>query len=146
MTVAESTGPEDTRRFGEELASVLQEGDVVLLHGDLGAGKTTMTQGILRGLGVTSGVSSPTFVLVAEHRGRLREGPDVLIRHADLYRLDDLAELESFGYADLIDDPTGIVIVEWPERAGATLPEHYLLVTIDFAGHDARRITVQRMG
>jgi tRNA threonylcarbamoyladenosine biosynthesis protein TsaE len=134
--------PEVTRALGEQLARCLVEGDVLLLHGDLGAGKTTLTQGILSGLNAGSPGQSPTFILVSEHQGELASGAPVAIRHLDLYRLNHPGELDSFGYADLLHAGQGITIVEWPERAGDFLPERYILIELGFAGDDKRVISV----
>ncbi len=136
-----STSAGQTFDLGAQLGAQVEPGDVLLLHGDLGAGKTTLTQGLLQALGVAGPVHSPTFILVAEYEGTTQTGEAMLIRHADLYRLTDPGEVESFGYLDLIEDSAGILIVEWPERAGDHLPERYLLVTLEFAGQDARRLT-----
>ena len=86
MTIV-SVGPEATKRLGARLAALLQPGDVVLLHGDLGAGKTTLTQGIATGLGITGSVQSPTFTLVSEHPGVAADGSLLTLYHLDLYRL-----------------------------------------------------------
>ena len=137
-TRVEIASPEEMQHFGEQFALQLRAGDVVLLHGDLGAGKTTLTQGILRGLGVRDPVTSPTFVLVAEYAGHVASGEPVMIRHVDLYRLADPAELDSIGFSDIVEDPDGILIVEWPERAGAGLPDAYILVTFHFSGPGRR--------
>jgi tRNA threonylcarbamoyladenosine biosynthesis protein TsaE len=134
--------PEVTRVLGEQLARWLVEGDVLLLHGDLGAGKTTLTQGILSGLKTGSPGQSPTFILASEHQGELASGAPVAIRHLDLYRLNHPGELDSFGYADLLHAGQGVTIVEWPERAGDFLPERYVLIEFDFGGEDQRVITV----
>lgn len=139
-----SASADETREVGGQLGRTLQLGDVVLLHGDLGAGKTTLTQGLLRALDISAPVNSPTFVIVANYEGHLADGARVPVRHVDLYRLNDAEEIESTGYFDLIDDSDAIAIVEWPERAGSHLPEKYILVEIDFAGTDARSITVTR--
>lgn len=139
-TTVITTSEEQTRALGAFLGTQVRPGDVILLHGDLGAGKTTLTQGMLQTLGVGESVNSPTFILVAEHAGRLPSGDEILIRHADLYRITGEEQLDSFGYFDLIDDPEGLLIVEWPERAGAHLPGRFILVTLEFAGENTRRI------
>ncbi|MGD9712211.1 MAG: tRNA (adenosine(37)-N6)-threonylcarbamoyltransferase complex ATPase subunit type 1 TsaE [Thermomicrobiales bacterium] len=139
----EIDSPEAMRRFGEKIGRQILPGDIVLLHGDLGAGKTTLTQGILRVLGVTTAVNSPTFVLISEYSGQVANGEPVEIRHIDLYRLSDQSELESIGFLDIIDDPQGITIVEWPERAGDCLPPAYILVTFRFAGPDSRKLEIR---
>jgi tRNA threonylcarbamoyladenosine biosynthesis protein TsaE len=120
--------------LGVRLAKGLRRGDVVLLHGDLGAGKTTLAQGIARGLGVSGPVQSPTFTLVAEYDAHLADGTLARLYHLDLYRLTDPFELESIGYEAYIAQTDGITLVEWPERAADHLPETYLLVTIQHDG------------
>lgn len=109
----------DTRALGEELAGLLRAGDVVILDGPLGAGKTAMTGGIARGLGVTGRVTSPTFVIAREHRSSTG-GPALV--HVDLYRLGgDLGELDSLDLDTELED--AVVVVEWgggiAERLGA---------------------------
>jgi tRNA threonylcarbamoyladenosine biosynthesis protein TsaE len=138
--IVESGSPEETRALGRRLGALLAPGEVVLLHGDLGAGKTTLTQGVLEGLGAASAAQSPTFTLVSEHLARTAGGDSVRVYHVDLYRLSGPEEIGSFGYGDLLNDAGSIVLVEWPERAGELLPERYLLVTLHFAGEDRRRI------
>jgi len=130
---------EAMQAFGRILAGYLQTGDVVLLHGDLGAGKTTLTQGIAAGLGVTDAIQSPTFTLVQEHRGA-----SMAMYHLDLYRLEDPSELESLGYETYLDPVDGVSVIEWPERAGDWLPGRFWLVQIDHLGGDRRRVNVRR--
>jgi tRNA threonylcarbamoyladenosine biosynthesis protein TsaE len=112
---------------------------VLLLHGDLGAGKTTLTQGIAAGLGIEEPVQSPTFILVSEHPENRRGVP---LFHLDLYRLDG-ADLESTGWEDLIARTDALVVVEWPERAADWLPESYLLIQLEQTGPDLRRLIVE---
>ena len=142
MTPLELTSPcaEETRRIGEILGGELRSGDVVLLHGDLGAGKTTLTQGIAHGLGVADSVQSPTFTLVGEHTGRGADGGEIALHHLDLYRLNDVAELESFGYDQYLDPVDAVSVIEWPERAGDWRPDRYLLVEMIADGGDRRRL------
>jgi tRNA threonylcarbamoyladenosine biosynthesis protein TsaE len=138
-----SRSEEETRTLGATIGGLLQPGDVVLLHGDLGSGKTTLTQGIAKGLGIDEYVQSPTFTIVAEHAGQTGDGEPLMLYHLDLYRLTDPAELESFGYEDLVTQSDGVVVVEWPERAGDILPDEYLLVVIDLMGPEERLLTLQ---
>lgn len=130
--------------LGRRLAAQLRAGDVLLLHGDLGAGKTTLVQGIAAGLGVSEAVQSPTFTLVGEHEGIDATGAPVRVHHLDLYRLTDPDELESFGYDDYLRPDDGISLIEWPERAGDWLPERFLLVRIDYraAPDGGRRVAL----
>lgn len=112
------SGAEAMRELGREIGGTLRAGDVVLLHGDLGAGKTTLTQGIAAGLGVDGLIQSPTFTLVTEHPATLATGEDVTLYHLDLYRLDDPEELGDIGWEEMIAPAHGVTVVEWPERAG----------------------------
>jgi tRNA threonylcarbamoyladenosine biosynthesis protein TsaE len=137
-------GAEQMVALGVALGERLRLGDVVLLHGDLGAGKTTLAQGIARRLGVTAAIQSPTFTLVAEYDARLADGFPARLYHLDLYRLTDPAELESIGYEAYIAQADGVTLVEWPERAGDELPERYLLITITHDGN-ARRVQLREV-
>ena len=132
-------------RFGREFASVLRSGDVVLLHGDLGAGKTTLTQGIAGGLGVTEAIQSPTFSLVAEHDGVDVEGRPMRLYHLDLYRLDDPEELEGIGYEQYVSPEDGVSVIEWPERAGEWLPDSFWLLQISHGAGGGRVIERSRV-
>ena len=132
---------EAMQQLGRDLASRLRIGDVVMLHGDLGAGKTTFTQGVAAGLGIDSPVQSPTFTLVREHDAR-----HMRMYHLDLYRLDDPAELEDIGYEVYINPQDGVSLIEWPERAGDWLPTWFLLVQIEHLGGDRRRVTMSNYG
>ncbi len=111
MTVEHSDGPEATERVGARLATGLRPGDVVLVSGELGAGKTTLVRGACRALGVTEPVVSPTFTI-----GRRYHGREHAISHLDLYRLDGL-DAEEPGMLDDYLRPDSIAFVEWPERA-----------------------------
>lgn len=119
--------PDETSALGQRLGAVLTEGAVVLLHGDLGAGKTCFAQGVARGLGVRGPVQSPTFVLVSEY-------PDarVPLRHADLYRLGHLDE----GRALALEERVGLDgawLIEWPDRFLALLPDDRIEVRLAHA-------------
>lgn len=129
------------QQLGRQLARTLQIGDVLMLHGDLGAGKTTLAQGVAEGLGIDSPVQSPTFTLVREHRGR-----EMMFYHLDLYRLDSPDELEDIGYETYIDPSDGVSLVEWPERAGDWLPNAFTMVQIDHLGGDRRRVAISMYG
>lgn len=122
LTVS-SRSPEETRILGAALAPVMLPGDVVSLSGDLGAGKTVFVQGLARALGVEIQVTSPTFTIVHEYRGRYP------IVHLDVYRLDFFQEVLDLGYEELID-PNAILVVEWGDAVAPLLPRRYLSVEI----------------
>lgn len=137
-TIEITTGSEaETRALGAAVAPWLVPGDVLLLHGDLGAGKTTLAKGIADGLGVADVISSPSFTLVNEY-----EVPDggylTRLFHLDLYRLDE-TDLDGIGYDDLLAAPEAVTIIEWPERASHHLPDRYLLIEITASGEHRRR-------
>ncbi len=135
----ETCNSDETRKAGEHLASWLHAGDVVLLHGDLGAGKTTLAQGVATELGVEGLISSPSFVLINEYEIATDRIPGRLF-HVDLYRLHDEADLESIGYAEIIAPIESVTLVEWPERASGLLPQRYLLIEFAFGETDRRRM------
>jgi tRNA threonylcarbamoyladenosine biosynthesis protein TsaE len=139
-------GPEQTRELGERLGRVLPHGTVVLLHGDLGAGKTTLTQGIAIGLGIDDYVQSPTFTLVGEHAAVHRDGSRTVLYHLDLYRLRDEADLESFGFEQYLSPEDGVAVIEWPERAGSWLPDRYVLIEISIDGASQRSFAISVHG
>ena len=131
--------PAETVAIGNALAGHLQDGDVVLLHGDLGAGKTTLAKGSAAALGVGDVVSSPSFSLVNEYDTKLAVAVSRLF-HLDLYRLRSEDDLASIGFDDLTASADGVVLVEWPERAATVLPERFLLIEIETVGSGHRRL------
>lgn len=133
--------PADTAAIGEALAACLRDGDVVLLHGDLGAGKTTLAKGIASALGVEDVVSSPSFSLVNEYDTRLAAAVTRLY-HLDLYRLRSEDDLASIGFDDFMAPADGITLVEWPERASTALPERFLLVELETVKAGSRRLRI----
>ena len=138
-----SSSAEQTREIGARLGRRLRAGDLVLLHGDLGAGKTTLAQGIARGLGVEGYVQSPTFTLVNEHEGRTVDGRTARLYHLDLYRLAGEEDLESFGFDDYLAPADAVSLVEWPERAADRLPDTYLLVRLEPLAEGKRRLLIE---
>jgi len=126
---------EETARLGARIAGGLAQGDVVALRGDLGAGKTALARTILQALGVTGSMPSPTFTLVQSY-----ETPRLLVHHYDLYRIEDVRELEELGFEDSLSD--GAALIEWPERAGAALPDDALHLTLTIAEGDVRQVAI----
>jgi tRNA threonylcarbamoyladenosine biosynthesis protein TsaE len=133
-------GVAQTRSLGRRLARLLHAGDVVLLHGPLGAGKTALAQGVGMGLRLETAVASPTFVLLARHEGATR------LYHADLYRLTSPDEVADLALDEQARD--GVLLVEWPERGLEVLPAEHLLVSIDLVAGEpnTRRITLVASG
>jgi tRNA threonylcarbamoyladenosine biosynthesis protein TsaE len=134
----ETSGPRETEAAGAELARRLRAGDVVLVRGELGAGKTTFVRGACRALGVSEPVTSPTFTIGTLHAGRELE-----VAHLDLHRLDSLAGEDPALLEDYLT-PARIGFVEWPEVAAAGLPRPAAAtVRLEHLGGDRRRISVE---
>ena len=129
-------GPAAMEAFGYHLASALRPGDVVALFGDLGAGKTTLARGVLRGLGFEGDVASPTFPIVQPY-----EELALPVWHVDLYRIDAEEELGELALDEVLDG--GALIVEWPERMGARLWPQALRLGLQRQGEGARALTAQ---
>ncbi len=125
---------DETAAVAERLAATLQTGDLILLYGELGAGKTAFVRGLARGLGAPeSDVSSPTFTIIQEYGGRLP------FYHVDLYRLEP-PEVEDLGLEELVSSE-GVVAIEWAERWEGR-PDDVIEVRLEYAGEDRRRIVV----
>jgi len=127
-----SRSPDQTRRLGMRLGSLLQKGDMICLMGDLGAGKTTMVQGIAQGWGSLDPVSSPTFVIVNVYRRP--DGQN--LNHLDAYRLQNSEEARDLDVDILLEQ--GALVVEWPERIDAALPKEQLLVQMRWISDEQR--------
>ena len=135
--IVQTADPRETEALGAELAAGLSAGDVVLVHGELGAGKTTFVRGAARALGVLDPITSPTFSIGHRYRGAC-----VSVSHLDLYRLNGLRGEDP----ELLEDYLGadrIAFVEWPEACAGELPDARLHVTLAHAGADRRRIEVR---
>lgn len=136
----ETHSDEETRALGRELAKMLPDRGVVLLIGELGAGKTTLVQGIVEGRGIAAAedVSSPTFTLIHEY------GEPVGVYHVDLYRLNTLDEVRRLGLEDLFDQPV-LVLVEWGERFPELLPDDRLEIKVSHKGEQTRLVQFQHL-
>jgi tRNA threonylcarbamoyladenosine biosynthesis protein TsaE len=131
--------PEETQELGKLVGSLSQAGDVYLLTGNLGSGKTCLTQGIAWGLGVKEHALSPTFVIMREMHGRLP------IYHIDLYRLDRLEETEDLGLDDYFYGD-GVSVVEWAEKAMRLMPPEHLEIDIEYQSDNERRLVLRPRG
>lgn len=123
MLKVETNSPEETRRWGEIIGARLRPGSVVCLFGELGAGKTTFTQGLAAGLGVKEKVVSPSFIFAQEYKGKTP------FYHLDAYRLQSLGELEELGLEEYLTGQ-GVAVLEWAEKMASFLPPSYLKVEI----------------
>lgn len=135
----QTSTPSATRRLGERIGRRLRAGDVVLLSGDLGAGKTVLAQGIGKGLGVVDPIKSSSFVIMNEY-----DGATLRLFHADLYRLEDPEQVAELALDELAS--RGVLVIEWPERAPAELPEEHLALHLAYEGARGRRIVVAAHG
>jgi tRNA threonylcarbamoyladenosine biosynthesis protein TsaE len=135
-----SRSPEQTRRVGMRLGNLLQRGDVVCLQGDLGAGKTTLVQGLARGWGSLDPVSSPTFIIVNIYRR-----PDqTQLFHMDAYRLDSVPEAAELDLDEML--ARGSLLVEWPERIKAVLPEDRMWISFEYVAEENRQMVIKASG
>jgi len=137
----ETHSDEETQAVGREIAALLPKQAVVLLIGDLGAGKTTLTKGIVEGRGAAAAdeVSSPTFTLIHEY------GEPVSVYHADLYRLETAEQARRLGLEELFDREA-LVLVEWGERFLELFPEVRFEIRLSHAGEERRRIILSEVG
>ncbi len=135
-----SRSPEQTRRIGMRLGDLLEPGDLVCLQGELGAGKTTLVQGLAQGWGSLDRVSSPTFVLVNEYRR-----PDgSRLFHMDAYRLESAAEAAELDVDWMLAE--GALVVEWPERVSSVLPDQALRITLEPVAEEQRQMRFYAQG
>jgi tRNA threonylcarbamoyladenosine biosynthesis protein TsaE len=131
-----TSSPEETKRFGENLAKKLKGGEVVAFVGPLGSGKTCLIQGICQGLDVDGPVTSPCFVIINEYPGKTK------VYHFDLYRLERIEELYELGYEEYFYGD-GICLVEWAEKAKSLLPEKRVEVELKILSEKVREIVIK---
>jgi tRNA threonylcarbamoyladenosine biosynthesis protein TsaE len=131
-----SKSKEETQAFGARMGAVLKPGDVICLEGALGAGKTTLAQGIARGLGVIEDVTSPTFTIIQEYlSGRMP------LRHFDFYRIETPEEIQHLGFEDYLDSD-GVVLTEWHENLGDYAPTDRIRVQLSLNEDASRQIVI----
>lgn len=142
MNKIETHSFEETVGVGIKLGNILKSGDVIWLSGDLGTGKTALTNGIAKALGIDAYITSPTFNLVNEYEGRLP------LYHFDVYRISDPDEMFDIGFDEYINDG-GVTVIEWGEQIAEILPSDIIRVTIEKnlqKGLDVREITIEFIG
>ena len=128
---------EETRKIARLIAPKLKGGDILLLRGDLGAGKTTLTKALCEALGVKEEVTSPTFTIVNEYDGKYK------INHFDMYRINSIMEAMEFGFEEMIKDSNSINIIEWPDVVMDILPEDLIEIEILRVDETTRKIKLQ---
>ena len=134
-----SHSPQETQNLGRCIGEMSQPGDIFLLTGNLGAGKTCLTQGIAHGLGINEYTASPSFMLVREYQGRLP------LYHMDLYRLDNIEEIADLGLDEYLYRQ-GVSVIEWAEKGLSVLPAEHMMITIDYISETERRFSFQPNG
>ncbi len=138
--LAWSRSADDTRALAAALAELIRPGDVVLLAGELGAGKTAFTQGLGAALGVEEPITSPTFTLASHYQGRLE------LNHLDVYRLEQLAEILDVGLPEMLDEG-GVTVIEWGDAIVGALPADYLMILLTYGdGLDDRTLELELVG
>lgn len=134
-----SKSPDQTRNIGKIIGKTVSAGSVIALCGELGSGKTALTQGIAEGLEVDSFVTSPTFIIINQYRGRL------LLYHIDTYRLKSLDDMYELGYEEFFYGD-GVTVIEWAQKIEQLLPEEYLRIELEYVGESERKITIKPYG
>lgn len=142
MITLRSTSADDTKEVAGALASVARPGDLILLAGEMGAGKTAFAQGFAAALGVIDTVTSPTFTLVHTYEGRYR------VHHADVYRLEHMSEVADLALGELLDDGDAVVLVEWGDVVASGLGPDVMTVRLEMVdgAPDSRLVTVTAAG
>jgi len=143
----------ETQKLGEEFLAQIQEGGILCLEGDLGAGKTTFTQGLLQGLGCEGPFTSPTFLVIKNYQKEIPnpksqipnkfQNPNIKyqnIYHVDAYRINE-NDLDNLGWEELISDPKNIIIVEWPEKIKGRIPQNAKWIKFEWLDENKRKMT-----
>lgn len=138
-----SISAEETQKLAGTVAEKLKPGDVILLYGDLGSGKTTFARYLVSALGIPSRVQSPTFVLMRKYSGGLGEIKNV--NHLDLYRITDPSEVSELGLQEIFSEKDSITLVEWPELVLTYLPEKHVSIRFETIDENTRSINVQNL-
>lgn len=141
MTIARTKSADETKELAAAIADLVKPGDLILLAGDLGAGKTAFAQGFGRKLGIEEPITSPTFTLARQY-----EADRMMLHHLDVYRLDRMAELFDVGLPELLDEGA-VTLIEWGDAIVPALPADYLEIRMEFGdGDDDRVLTLRSVG
>jgi len=134
-----SNNPQETIDLARKIAKHLKKGSIICLHGELGSGKTTFVKGLAQALGIQKEVQSPTFVLMNIYEGKMK------LYHVDLYRLEDIKEIERIGYEEFLFGD-GLAVVEWADKLKELYPSECLTVTLHHAGEEKREVCIKAKG
>lgn len=138
--ILQTKNAQETQMVGFTLAQTMQGGEVLLLFGNLGAGKTTFLQGFAEGLGIKHRIISPTFIISRSYKV---QGKVQTLYHIDLYRTESEADLEGLGIKEILHDKHAIVAIEWPEKLGNFLPEKRIEIRFQTISENERNITIK---
>lgn len=138
--VYQTKSADETKKVAKDLAKEYTSGGVLALSGDLGTGKTTFTQGFAKGLGIKEKIISPTFIIVREYA--LPQNNEGKFYHIDLYRLEEVKQIEVLGLQDVFSNPHNVVLIEWAEKLGDLLPKNATRVMFTRISEDLRKIDV----
>ncbi len=140
IMIYQTNSPGETQKIAKELAQKYKDGGIFALSGPLGAGKTTFIQGFAQGLGITERLLSPTFVIMRQHE--IPKNPEGRLYHIDLYRLDEITEIDSLGLTEIFSNPKNIVFIEWAEKLGKLLTQQAIRIDIKITSENNREISV----
>lgn len=138
-----SHSSEETKKFAQQLAANLKGGEVIALKGDLGAGKTTFTQGLAKGLGIKERIQSPTFVLLKEHEVKSKKLKVKSLIHIDCYRLKSANDALSIGLTDYLSKRDTICVIEWAEKIKKILPKNTIYIKLEHIKENSRKIVIR---
>ena len=134
---------DETHTLAKELAKILTAGNILALSGELGSGKTTFTQGLAKALGIDQRITSPTFLIVKQYR--VEKHPSIkTLYHVDLYRIESEADIEGIGLSEMMKDPQGLTVIEWPEKLGKYLPDKRIDIKFKFIDESQREINISK--
>jgi len=138
-TTIVTSSSQETKSFAEQFAKTLHKGDVVVLYGELGSGKTTFVQGLAQGLHITKRIISPTFVILRSYTLK-----NSMFYHVDLYRLEGEKDIPSTGLMDLMKSKENIIAIEWPEKMGKLFPKKRWEVRCSYVDEEHRSISITK--